>query len=162
MEIRYLEHHSSTVGNSLALSNEDKYSATYRISTKDPGQPEFSSASWRTLRMPRKFEYKVSVHNGPCLWPLGSQCSFIPLGYDVHFQESGDLWNVFSMISTQNCTLDCCHDLARSRCSRNFLKSRYASKLGKLNGRSEHLSLEYCSKLQVFSFLLSDSYIHSH
>lgn len=43
-----------------------------------------------------------------------------------------------------------------------ILKNRYDSKLGKLNGRSERLNLEYFSKLQVFSFLLSDSYIHGH
>lgn len=37
MELRYLEQHSSTVGNNLALSNGDKYSATYRISVKAQG-----------------------------------------------------------------------------------------------------------------------------
>lgn len=37
MELRYLEQHSSTVGNNLALSNEDKDSATYRISVKGQG-----------------------------------------------------------------------------------------------------------------------------
>lgn len=108
---------------------------------------------------------------------IPEKCSFILPAYNVSFPEVSEHINSHqkaggnhshSSLEDEMCSTSSLHWIAPYTIAMiwpavsagGIYKNR--CNLGKLNGRSEILSLECISKLQVFSFFLSDSYNHSH